>query len=998
VAKKKLNKAQGGDNILPNYNVPMQEYQRPFINPYGYSFSPEQNPNVKIYGLGAEAQYDVNDRLNIHGGLNTQSVLYPGGSDMFMKPTYNVGLTYKFEKGGWLEKYNDGGPVQENYNDNTTSYPPGFVGMGYNTQGRNYSPAWGGQFAMGGSIPGSVGFTYARTNSPAPSEGPYAKKTLPSAQNGQEMSFYQHGLDWTPRNISRNGDDIPKNQNAQYVLPRFDMPRVASESTSRTFFDPVTKKEKSTATVGQKKKNLQLSSEAMGKSKKAEREREKAEEKARIAERKAAVAAKDKGEAFTLPTGERLTYDQMSPREQMYVSGKALEQRGRFNENEESFFDEWLNPLGYITGAAAGLAEAPLEAKLSDSNLPYIGAVANPLIEGMFGFDPLGSAMKLPGKVAQSMESGLLSNIPGPKTITLSKMLNNSKLNKTLADNLYANRILEEELIAPNVSYKGTPNFPEGKIINHYGTPFLQKNGRMYYMAEFENGFGLNDATYDFMPRPDYKYPSKHIKNLQKKYNVSDAAESEFNSIYDNYYPFDQTVTPVDDWIIHNDFGQIKGDKTWWKKSSPYKGITARTLFDKPVGRHLFTKQSSLESFLKKPLDQHRELIGDVIKKGDVPREGITITPNVEKSLEDIEGLKSFTYNPITKSMERGIYDPLVRSRIRTDPDVIQNWLKTFKKITKQKEGGVIKDNMGYWNPENWGKVVEIDSPDITMRGVTTHDLLAISDTGDVQYMEREKPGKPGKDYKFKGKKVKEYPVAQKGKKVSIDGKEYDTTSEEYKDMLDEGVVGTMKDGVFYGNKSDLRPVVIASSKDKDTQEFYNKLKEGSLNDYESLIELGQKYGPAPHVTMLDKPGLFSSKYTNNENEVRPSYNPFTQRMYLGKNNSDLREGYLSELAHHKQLMEKGATDFILRGAKLLPRIIKNKIDPTKQGYEEEYSIPGSIENEAHEDIEYKLKQELYDLYWKKRAEGDYYRSPGHLYFSKPDTKFKKGGWLDKYN
>lgn len=41
------------------------------------------------------------------------------------------------------------------------------------------------QYQMGGSIPGSVGFTYARTNSPAPSNGPYAKKTKASAQDGE---------------------------------------------------------------------------------------------------------------------------------------------------------------------------------------------------------------------------------------------------------------------------------------------------------------------------------------------------------------------------------------------------------------------------------------------------------------------------------------------------------------------------------------------------------------------------------------------------------------------------------------------------------------------------------------------------------------------------------------------------------------------------------------------------------------------------------------------
>ena len=80
--------------------------------------------------------------------------------------------------------------------------------------------------------------------------------------------------------------------------------------------------------------------------------------------------------------------------------------------------------------------------------------------------------------------------------------------------------------------------------------------------------------------------------------------------------------------------------------------------------------------------------------------------------------------------------------------------------LEQKKEGGVVKDDMGYWNPENWGKVVEIDSNDITMQGVD-QPLIGVSDTGDVQYME------PGKDYKFKGKKVKEYPVGKKGISVN---------------------------------------------------------------------------------------------------------------------------------------------------------------------------------------------------------------------------------------
>ena len=98
----------------------------------------------------------------------------------------------------WLDKYEQGGMVlkqktKDNYgkkanpNNPDVSLPPGFKGLAYNTKGRNYSPAWGGQFAMGGSLPGAVGFTYARTAGAAPSNGPYAKKTKASAQDGTNV-------------------------------------------------------------------------------------------------------------------------------------------------------------------------------------------------------------------------------------------------------------------------------------------------------------------------------------------------------------------------------------------------------------------------------------------------------------------------------------------------------------------------------------------------------------------------------------------------------------------------------------------------------------------------------------------------------------------------------------------------------------------------------------------------------------------------------------------
>ena len=77
---------------------------------------------------------------------------------------------------------------------------------------------WLDKYAMGGALPGATGMMYARTQDPAPSNGPYAKKTKASAQNGKEMSFYQNGLDFKPKTISKNGSVI-KDDRGQWAYP-----------------------------------------------------------------------------------------------------------------------------------------------------------------------------------------------------------------------------------------------------------------------------------------------------------------------------------------------------------------------------------------------------------------------------------------------------------------------------------------------------------------------------------------------------------------------------------------------------------------------------------------------------------------------------------------------------------------------------------------------------------------------------------------------------------
>jgi hypothetical protein len=315
-AKQNLNP---GDYVGKVHTI-LQPYVDYKFTELGRKHNHSDNPNVQNILIGNERHLVAVKPIKKGEELKSNYRLQP---DLEQPEDFQ-----KTKNGGWLDKYGEGGTMQEyqeNYNDNSTSYPPGFVGMGNNTQGRNYSPAWGGQFqmggsvypvnyvpqaqdgltflepnspklplvgnrselatsiggengepaylipsfkygkpladpigefkktgehlggpfktwqeadewensvrhpyvekgqsiptpirrwgkdfAMGGSLPGSVGFMYARTAGAAPSEGPYAKKTMPSAQDG--MTYYQHGLDWKPRNISRDGKKVPKAQ------------------------------------------------------------------------------------------------------------------------------------------------------------------------------------------------------------------------------------------------------------------------------------------------------------------------------------------------------------------------------------------------------------------------------------------------------------------------------------------------------------------------------------------------------------------------------------------------------------------------------------------------------------------------------------------------------------------------------------------------------------------------------------------------------------------
>jgi hypothetical protein len=120
----------------------------------------------------------------------------------------------------------------------------------------------------------------------------------------------------------------------------------------------------------------------------------------------------------------------------------------------------------------------------------------------------------------------------------------------------------------------------------------------------------------------------------------------------------------------------------------------------------------------------------------------------------DIDPLQRFTLQKSPDGSYISIYDkydfnnPALNKRMNP----IEIYDRFY--LPKKRKGGVIKDNRGQW--AHPGEVTEIDSNYITMEGVP-YDVVGVSDAGDTKLM------KPGKNYKFKGKKVTEFPVAELG-------------------------------------------------------------------------------------------------------------------------------------------------------------------------------------------------------------------------------------------
>jgi hypothetical protein len=784
----------------------------------------------------------------------------------------------------WLDKYKI--PEAQNGIEGTMG--------GLTDKGFNYNPAWGGawknggnlqppmagvqqslpMYAAGGNLPGSVGFTYARTQG-IPSEGPYAKKTMPSAQNGQEMSFYQHGLDWTPRNISRNGSEILMAQGGE------DLPYWMKRSSD-------------VSQRGNQNLKTEIATQKT-KEKKAQQQVENLVKYKGYTEKDARTAVKYKTKAGQRDIKEIERVETRAAAHPDFQPGigwgqmQALSEAGDLRSRLLRGSNLLTNTGNPVTDLVAGIVTAPGRSFANittDAQNRYLNPIlAGNVGEGItnFGLDlfdvaptaVIGAASKLPQAVKRIKPTFVSSSVDN--VVNTSRNLEDLKYAKDFAkqygydlpENLerisqsdeLTNRTIRGMMDRHNTFVRGVSTnwkFLEQKnpeILRHLeGKGFnLSTEEGSRAAAEYmsthipiSTGYGRADLntkvfnkgmdglyTSNSIPTAEgYTYGDGFIVKVKKPTDFSFSNRKDWINknnpeYYNDFLPSGRIfntselnkMTPVDadrllnEARINNDehqrmlkyFDQSKNKKKelmnkyqinqssnigdskfddYLNELETERENIAKSIFDEDYSKKILRTERSPEFDANSRFTFNKRINEFIKSKGKDPMSSLPGTPEGEKIYQDIINIQKNPLNANQNVLDyiksnypdydlqnryahyihigtpgQKVLNPVKTWRIT--PDIWKNKSRAHtnvytKKLSTLEEGGVVKDNNGYWNPDNWGNVVEIDSPNITMQGVN-QDLIGISDEGDVQYME------PGKDYKFKGKKVKEYPVAKYG-------------------------------------------------------------------------------------------------------------------------------------------------------------------------------------------------------------------------------------------
>jgi hypothetical protein len=637
--------------------------------------------------------------------------------------------------------------------------------------------------AMGGmSIPGSVGFTYARTAGSAPSKGKHAKKTMASAQNGQEMKFYQNGLDWKPKSMQPGGELPLRVSTADPRYPELYKNRQVGSYYDGAFTLPDLPE---VVVTGKDERIKEGMSQGSG----------------RFLEGTLGVIS-----APQVVTMDWLTGKQQTPSEAWGFQnpGGWLDSPTAFGKNALNFgMDMTFDPLNAL---GVGVVDDAMKIGAKTFGKGFLRSGKDALAPQLDN-----TLTKISEPSEQILQSSSVSNLSNQDpSLDLSRYQQRFQEKKDeILKNLETaeGRKRLQGLIDKSPLAKNDKLTVDDFIERFKQTKFETEKPRHIYVTD-QNGQIVRDANgwpiRDFEKNPDgtiklypnapneaYHWPREGVNNPSymyagssyTPYDIDHVLEHEFGHFFqygDLVKGIDKGLGSLADIKLKKEMGSGNFRDVINKLNPFYKNISD---LGESSTRKFFGYTNPLDGFQealrywnvgggsgREKYAMAAEVRENLLKSGILKNRYDEITPEMikqhkklyERRIGDKYFLRLYDIMDNTQDNFKILSDalnkmPAVALPAAGGAAALTSGLQDEQPVQKQKNGGITKDNRGYWNPDNWGQPVEIDSNMITMQGVY-EPLLGISDTGDTKLMQ------PGKNYKFNGKKVTEFPVAQTGK------------------------------------------------------------------------------------------------------------------------------------------------------------------------------------------------------------------------------------------
>jgi hypothetical protein len=788
--------------------------------PIPSEFNPNKNTtfnsnNIPPTDRVLQRELEEVDKNKTPGGISTWNVSVNPSTTKYWTPP-------KQKNGGWLDKFDSGGTMQEyqeNYNDYSVSAPEGFQGDGYSNVGRNYSPAWGGQFAMGGSLPGAVGFTYARTAGAAPSEGPYAKKTLPSAQDGRAVADatyvkppvilpiktstgpIKQREDFKPwwNWASKQAGDVDRRQNAygklgdlyayyagqplQYDVLEHSKYKPTSAKNSKANYisinDPKFKQE-----VFDKYNEVFVNKGAENQTFLTERERDRLKS-TKINDNTYAVSGYTSLTEDEYKNVKQKNLDPIKVKGSKHVSNaigryfisKGKDEKGDYISYYDTF-DEGSGPDGGGVGETLGLTKPfeiydriYLDPKTGKPKLENGGSMSyyqegldwQPKMISRDGTELAQQGKLLPkiGSKEYYQSADVRPMGDNTRTVSPSRTAELDAQVKKAQEEYAKKNIRRDELRAL------TPKESNEREIAKRNEEWRKKNLTMIPGVESEyektNRWKEENKEHDeevanvqsakaaFQNKGAYTFPTGATKN----WNEMDAREKAYvvgktQSRSFEVFPEATSNQPVKTTI--NSLNPLPVINKWVENFATAPYVARETDSYMPYVAAVADPAITLGALaIANPELASGELFTKQLLNPKKPFQ------NIIKGVAAFEEgeLSSYLANKLQKDAIKSTGKSVISTTKTNAKDLANVPEASLKaKFLNGGEHNVIKDNLGQW--AHPGEITEIGSNEITMEGVP-YDVLGVSDKGDVKLM------KPGKNYKFKGKKVTEYPVAKNG-------------------------------------------------------------------------------------------------------------------------------------------------------------------------------------------------------------------------------------------